>query len=222
MTSMAITGEVVDAGLVRGGEQMWVRETPTGLAFDPETPIEVWGGLVERLQRQQKVIEWALADAINFGEAAYGEMYAQWVDETGLSKRTLQNIARIGRIIEPARRRADVSFSHHAEVASLPVPEQESLLDRAEQAGMTRYELRDAVRERKEQLRGRAIDVDGEPVCTAEAPWRPQLSDLAPDVRASLEAQAPPGRHRTGFIAGAIWALVWNGAEDAFLEWKGQ
>src|SRR5690348_9706770 len=102
----------VSSGLVRGDEAWYVQETATGLTFADDTPIELWGALVERLQRQQKVIEWALADAINFGEQAFGEVYAQWVDETGLSKRTLQNIARIGRLIEPARRRADVSFSH--------------------------------------------------------------------------------------------------------------
>src|SRR5574341_519095 len=123
-------------------ERRYIAETDTGLTFDDDTPIEVWAPLVERLQRQLKLVEWALADAINFGERAYGEDYAQWVDETGLKKRTLQNIARIGREIPSARRRAEISFSHHAEVITLPVSEQERLLDRAQSAGMSRYEDR--------------------------------------------------------------------------------
>jgi len=91
--------------LVLASESRYVQETATGLDFADDTPIEVWAPLVERLQRQLKVIEWALADALNFGDRTYGEDYAQWVDETGLKKRTLQNIARIGRLVEPARGR---------------------------------------------------------------------------------------------------------------------
>lgn len=203
--------------LVLAPEAHYVTETPTGLRFAMDTPVEVWGELVTRLQRQQKLIEWALADAINFGEQAYSEDHAQWVDETGLSKRTLQNIARIGREIPPARRRADVSFSHHAEVITLPVPDQERLLDRAEHAGMTRYDLRDAVRERKKELEGRAI-----PVGTADEAhvWVPTVEDLTDAARSALEAHAPGGRHRLGYVSGFLRALIWADQQDAFREWR--
>jgi hypothetical protein len=190
-------------------EAHYVTETETGLVFADDTPIDLWGGLVVRLQRQQKLIEWALADAINFGEAAYGEDHAQWVDETGLSKRTLQNIARIGRAIEPARRRVDISFSHHAEVVTLPVREQETLLDAAESAGWTRYDLRDAVRERRKELEGTAVD---------EPPVALPLSaaDLTDEARQALSYRlAGLGqRHRTGYEAGFLGAILWLDAAD--------
>ncbi len=218
--TLAVRGEVVEdrPALVLVSEQAYVTETPTGLWFRDDTPVELWGALVERLQRQQKLIEWALADAINFGEQAYGEDYAQWVDETGLSKRTLQNIARIGRAIEPARRRAEVSFSHHAEVVSLPVPEQERLLDAAEAAGMTRYELRDAVRERKEQIRGRTTD---EPEQESAGVWTPTIYHLTDEARAALRSRlAEMGkRHAVGFEAGWVRCLAWLEAKDCFQEW---
>lgn len=204
--------------LVLAPEARYVTETPTGLQFSPDTPIEVWGTLVTRLQRQQRLIEWALADAINFGEAAYGELYAQWVEETGLTKRTLANIASVGRRIESSRRREHVSFAHHAEVAYLPVPDQESLLEAAESRGWTRYDLRDAVRERKRALAGGAVDAVGTPLTDPEIVWHPTLEDLTDEARAALEAHAPGGRHRTGYVAGWLWALVYAEARDCFKE----
>lgn len=199
--------------LLIGAETAFVTETPTGLAFDADTPLEVWAPLVVRLEVQRKRLEFCLADAIIFGEQAYGDIYAQWVQETGLNKRTLQNIARIGRTIEPARRRAGLSFAHHEAVASLPVPEQESLLDRAERAGMTRYDLRDAVRERKRQL-------EDESVAEVSLTWTPGIEDLTDEARAALEANAPGGRHRQGYVAGFIRALIWRHDTEAFKEWR--
>ena len=203
--------------LVLPMEQTYVTETPTGLTFRPDTPIEVWAGLTERLQRQLKLVEWALADAVNFGEHAYGEDYAQWVEETGLVKRTIQNIARIGREIPPARRRAGVSFSHHAEVITLPVPEQESLLDRAERAGMTRYDLRDAVRERKRKLEDQTATPD-EPLV-----WVPQKHDLTAEARQELERRlAGVGkRHAIGYERAWLDCLLFTDQRDAFEDWRG-
>ena len=222
--SVAVVDEMVEdqPALVLASEQAYVTETATGLVFSPGTPIEVWGGLVERLQRQSKVLEWAIADAINFGEQAFGEDHAQWVDESGLSKRTLQNIARIGREIPQSRRRADVSFSHHAEVITLPVPDQERLLDRAEGQGWTRYDLRDAVRERKRELAGGAVTVDGEVICSAELPWSPTKTDLVDDARAALEIRLSemPASKRSTYESGWIAGLLWAGNEDAFREWR--
>ena len=202
--------------LISGSETVFVDETPTGLIFEDDTPIEVWARLTVRLIVQSKRIEWALADAITFGEHAYGDLYAQWVDETGLTKRTLQNIARIGRAIPAARRRAAVSFAHHAEVASLPIPEQESLLEAAESAGMTRYDLRDAVRERKRRLEDQSAAPD-EPTLV----WIPQKSDLTDEARVELEQRlAGIGRrHAIGYERAWLDALVWVEARDCFGEW---
>lgn len=208
--------------LISGHETTWVSETSTGLAFAPDTPIEVWAPLTVRLIVQSKRIEFALADAINFGELAYGDLYAQWVEETGLAKRTLQNIARIGRAIEPARRRAALSFSHHAEVVSLPTNEQESLLEAAERSGMTRYDLRDAARERRRELEDRAATPDPSPIDASHV-WIPQRSDLTDEAREELDRRlAGIGkRHALGYERGFLDALLWTDQRDAFVEWRG-
>jgi hypothetical protein len=220
-----VTEEAMAAGpvLLRGAETAFVSETPTGLAFDPETPLEVWAPLVVRLIVQSKRLEFALADAINFGELAYADVYDQWVTETGLNKRTLQNYARIGRLVEPARRRANVSFSHHAEVAALPAPDQEALLDAAERAGMTRYDLRDAARERKAQLEGRAIHANGEPIEEAEPlVWVPTRADLTDEARQELDRRlhGVGKRHSIGYERAWLDCLLFTEQRDAFVEWR--
>src|SRR6185369_6044080 len=69
-SDMVVMGEVVEDGpaLVLAAEQAYVTETATGLTFAVDTPLNVWAGVVTRLTRQHKRIEWAIGDAINFGE----------------------------------------------------------------------------------------------------------------------------------------------------------
>ena len=51
-------------------EAHYVTETDRGLEFKPDTPIEVWGSLTERLIAAHRKLEFAIADCLNFGEAA--------------------------------------------------------------------------------------------------------------------------------------------------------
>lgn len=139
-------------------EAAYVQETPTGLLFAPDTPIEVWGRLTERLIRQSKRLHWCIADAINFGDAAYGETYAQWVEETGLSVQTLTNIAWIGRRIPHERRREGVDFSYHGEVAALEPEDQDAILDAAEAQGLKNAEVRVLARHTKREREREAFE----------------------------------------------------------------
>jgi hypothetical protein len=202
-------------------EQAYVTETATGLTFATDTPIEVWGALVTRLTRQHKRIEWALGDALQFGEHRYGDTYAQWADETNLSENTLATIKWVAGKIESSRRREDVGWSHHREVAALDPPVQDRLLSEASERGMTRFALRQAVKVEQERQAGRAVDVDGAEIEEPELPWAPTLDELTPDARRALTANAPLGRHRNAWISGALWSLVWADQRDAFIEWRG-
>jgi len=211
-----------DNALIVFPETYWVTETPTGLAFEPDTPIEVWGPLTERLVRQSKRIEWFIGDAIRFGEAAYGEdRYTQWVEQTGLSENTLTTYRWVAERIEPLRRRKDVGWSHHREVASLPVPAQESLLDRAEGAGWTRWQVRQAAKAEREKSEGRSATPDGTPIPDGPELWHPGIEHLTDEARAALEAHAPGGRHRQGYVAGFIAALLYADQQDCFVAWGG-
>lgn len=217
----AATFEVILPGnaLVLAPEARYVTETPTGLRFEIDTPLEVVGAIIERLSRQHKRIEWALGDAMNFAEHRYGDTYAQWADETGLSENTLATIKWVAGAVESSRRREDVGWSHHREVAALPPEKQDALLERAADKGMTRWEVRQAAKVEAEQLRGRAVTADG--ACAAEEPeplhWVPDVSELTEEARAALEAHAPGGRHRLGYVSGFLRALIYADQQDCFL-----
>lgn len=139
-------------------EAEYVTETPTGLIFATDTPIEVWGALTERMIRQSKRLHWAIADAINFGDAAYGEKYAQWVDETGLTVSTLNKIAWVGRKFPQDRRRESVDFTYHEQVAALEPEDQDAVLDAAEDQGLNTAEVRVLARHTKRERQREAFE----------------------------------------------------------------
>jgi hypothetical protein len=77
-----------------------------------------------------------------FGAEAYGDRYNEALATTRLEYQTLRNYAWVARRFAAHRRRAGLSFQHHAEVASLPEPQQELWLQRAETMGWSRNDLR--------------------------------------------------------------------------------
>ncbi len=150
----ALSGDVLpaDGGFLTTSELRYVSATPTSLTFAEATPFDVWKDLTERLIGTEKRIHWYIADAINFGERKYGEMYAAAMDSTGWTYGTLANITSVGRKIESSRRREDVSFWDQREVASLPPSEADALLDQHQEQGWNQPELREKVKERKQEI----------------------------------------------------------------------
>lgn len=199
--------------LLLATETAYVTETATGMTFADDTPMELWAVLTTRLIRQHKKIEWALADAINFGGKRYGETYAQWIEETGLSENTLANIAWVGRKVESSRRREDVDFGYYREVASLSPQDQDKFIEMAASEGLTRFELRQAIKMDREAISITPTGQVSEPVCAADVAWVPDISDLEPDWRPHLEAEA---RGSDEFIRGALWAWRAAGNEACF------
>jgi hypothetical protein len=81
---------------------------------------------------------------------------------------------------------------------------------------MTRYDLRDHVRERKRHL-------EDQPIADESLAWVPQPSDLTDDARAVLDGKlAGIGkRHRIGYERAWLDCLVYTDQTDAFREWRG-
>lgn len=136
---------------------------PPGLAADPtetaaglraDMSYEQWYAWGQTLQAVEKRINWYLADWLAFGLERFPGKYQQAVLVTGQQYQTLKNGAWIARAIPPERRRGSLTFSHHAEVASLPASAQETLLAICETGGLTCRELREKVREFKRTLNG--------------------------------------------------------------------
>ncbi|MGW7823542.1 LmbU family transcriptional regulator [Streptomyces puniciscabiei] len=89
---------------------------------------------------------WWLGDWLVYGKDHYTDRYQRGIRAAGLSYQTLRNYAWVSRRFDLTRRRPALSFQHHAELASMPVAEQELWLDRAEQRQWTTKQLRGAIR----------------------------------------------------------------------------
>lgn len=96
--------------------------------------------------------QWWIGDWVRFGTTAYGEKYMRASELTGYDQHSLRNIAYVAsRFPELSRRRDNLSFSHHAELAPLEPREQERWLMRAERERLSVSALRRELRRRREQ-----------------------------------------------------------------------
>jgi hypothetical protein len=109
-----------------------------------------WLEYGKRLARVHSVSNWRIGDWIRFGTAKYGEKYGVASRVTGYDPQTLMNMASVATRFPLERRRSGVSWSHHAELASLPDSQQEEWLDLVERQHLTvrglRHEIRSARR----------------------------------------------------------------------------
>lgn len=127
---------------------------------DTKMPIDRWLALGRFLGDIDGSTRWWIGDWLIFGEGIYGEESAQGVDDihgrydeaqriTGLDHGTLMNIRSICARIPRERRRPEVKFWIHAEVAALEPNEQKAWLTKAIKNGWNRAQLREAIREAK-------------------------------------------------------------------------
>lgn len=121
-----------------------------GLFLPPDLSYERYESLCVMLGTLHHLNGWLIGDALNFGADAYAEdKYVQAATLFGLSEQTLMNYASIARRIPPgkgSRRRLNVSFSIHGEVASLPPPDQKRWLETAAQEKLTKAEVRSRIK----------------------------------------------------------------------------
>ncbi|WP_254594779.1 LmbU family transcriptional regulator [Streptomyces sp. 8P21H-1] len=113
---------------------------PVGLAF------EEWEHAGRQLSGLLNSSSWWLGDWLVYGKDHYANRYERGIRAAGLQYQTLRNYAWVSRRFELRRRRSALSFQHHAELASLPVDEQEGWLDRAERLKWSTKQLRNAIR----------------------------------------------------------------------------
>lgn len=99
---------------------------------------------------------WWWGDALAYQEQTYGVKYDQALEVSGYSYQTLATAVFTCKRIEFFRRRKNLSYSHHADIASAfeDPAEQDTWLDRAEQEKLSVKELRLAIRAAKAEHRG--------------------------------------------------------------------
>lgn len=120
--------------------------TPTSLDLPLHTTYDQYEAIGFALGRAHRNISWKIADWLNFGEHQYGHKYEQAAEVLNMNPDTLRNYASIGRRVPVERRRAELPFGSHAEVAKLEPHEQAEWLERAVEKRWRRDELRAHIR----------------------------------------------------------------------------
>lgn len=135
------------------------RAEPKRLQLPEQVPLDKWCEIGSQLAALSEASAWWLGDWLVYGERRFPQRYRQALKDTGLEYQTLRNYAWVARRFGFARRRAVLSFQHHAEVAALSDAEQNEWLDRAEKFSWSRNQLRRSLK--AHQLQARSENPDG-------------------------------------------------------------
>jgi hypothetical protein len=139
---------------MRSRERLLERHPSTilsGTAWVPEGDLALaqWLEYGRRLGQLGRGVAWWIGDWLRYGNLRYGEKYSRAARATGYDAQSLMNMAYVASRFAPDRRREQLSWSHHAEVASLEPAEQDRWLDLAEGERLSVHSLRLEVRTSK-------------------------------------------------------------------------
>ena len=87
------------------------------LAIQQDITYDDWEALGCKLARIGRAYQWWIGDWLLFGEARFGEKYAQAIESTGLAYQTVANCRYIAGHFDFSRRREKLSWGLHADVA---------------------------------------------------------------------------------------------------------
>ena len=116
--------------------------SPTGWQPPEDLTIEQWLEIGHTLRWLQTGVQFWIGDHLRVGKERFGERYTQALDETEYSYQALNDMVWVAEHVDFSRRRENLSWSHHREVAALPPAQQTEMLDKAESEGLTRSQLR--------------------------------------------------------------------------------
>lgn len=119
--------------------------SPTAWATDKDLSYDQWAQLGTRLGAIGRGSGWWIGDWLQYGAVRYGGRYKIATRVTGYDEQTLMNMSYVASRFEISRRRENLSWSHHANVAALEPTDQERWLDMASDKGMTVHQLRSAI-----------------------------------------------------------------------------
>jgi hypothetical protein len=119
--------------------------SPLGLELPEDLPLEGWAAIGRKLCRADQVMKWWLGDWAAFGVRKYGKL-KEFAEANGISPQTLMNLAWVSGAVEISRRRENLEWSKHAEVAALKPQEQARWLEKAEVEHLPVAGLRQQIR----------------------------------------------------------------------------
>lgn len=164
--------------------------TPTALVFKQPLTFDEWLEIGTRLSKMLQSIHWYIGDWLVEGDFRYGEKYAQAVDATGFSVEICKRDFWVARRFPRETRHAELSYSHHIVVSSLPERARHRLIQEASSRVMTTRELKTAAAVYRAAENGEFGEVQGE---VQEEVGRAVESDPAVvDVLLAAEPPEPP------------------------------
>ena len=108
---------------------------------------EEWAAQGGRLGAASRSTNWWLGDWVRFGKSRYGEKYELAAQITGYDIQTLSNMVYVASRFDFSRRRENVAWSIHAEIAPLEPAEQDHWLERVVATPLSVRALRAQLRE---------------------------------------------------------------------------
>lgn len=122
--------------------------TSVSLKFTREIDKEEWQKVFNHLSLMDKSVHFWIGDCLAYHEQEWG-MYKDLSETTGFSEKTIRSDKYVANKVESSRRRDDLSFSHHTEVAALEPEKQDYWLDKAQDEKLTRKQLRQEISKEK-------------------------------------------------------------------------
>jgi hypothetical protein len=123
-----------------------IQVSPVGWTAAPGMGRRRWDEYGRRIARAGNGTNWWLGDWLQFGIREYGDKYAVASRITGYDEQTLMNYVYVSAHVSIRARRAEVSWSHHAELAKLGEAEQVMWLQRVADEAISVLELRRRLR----------------------------------------------------------------------------
>ncbi|MEV7982027.1 LmbU family transcriptional regulator [Streptomyces sp. NPDC086519] len=128
------------------GIDRWARARRTCLQLPDDLPLTAWLRVGQQLMSVRDSSAWWAGDWLVYGSERYPHRYREAIERTGLDHQTLRNYAWVARKFPVPRRRPQLSFQHHQEVAALAPDQQNLWLDRSIEYGWSKAELRRRLR----------------------------------------------------------------------------
>jgi len=142
-----------------------------------------WIEFGKRIGRAGNITSWWIGDWLRYGSRRFGEKYSLAARVTGYDVQTLMNYAYVAEHVPICDRRADVSWSHHAELAKLDPNARAEWLERTVSDRLSVKDLRLMLRTRSDPSASRVAQATTGasvcPMCGQPLPPDGSLLDLA-------------------------------------------
>lgn len=125
--------------------QLPLKFTATGCEIK-DMSLEEWAACGHKLFRASSSLQWVLGDWAEYGNKL-GKL-KEWAEANNVNVHTLRKYAFVSSKVSRSARREKLSWSHHAEVAELPAPQQLEWLELAERENLSVAAMREKIRTR--------------------------------------------------------------------------